>query len=131
MSLKDIDTLNKNPVKYANKLEINDLEKLLRKFSDKYYNTGEPLVSDYVFDELRNIGVNLAKLKYNQGFRYNQSLHWITDLGNLSKGVTEVIKELGYDGVIYGSEYVVFKPNYVKSVENDGSWDIDDNDIYS
>ena len=55
MSLKDIDTLNKNPVKYANKLEINDLEKLLRKFSDKYYNTGEPLVSDYVFDELKDI----------------------------------------------------------------------------
>ena len=94
----------------------------------KKYPDGVP---DYVFDELRNIGVNLAKLKYNQGFRYNQSLHWITDLGNLSKGVTEVIKELGYDGVIYGSEYVVFKPNYVKSVENDGSWDIGDNDIYS
>ena len=94
----------------------------------KNYPDGVP---DYVFDELKNIGVNLKDLKYNQGFRYDQCLHWITDLGNLSKGVTEVIKELGYDGVIYGSEYVVFKPNYIKSVDNDGSWDIDDNNIYS
>jgi len=88
-------------------------------------------VPDYVFDELKNIGVNLKDLKYKQGFRYDQCLHWITDLGNLSKGVTEIIKELGYDGVIYGSEYVVFKPNYIKSVDNDGSWDINDDDIYS
>lgn len=88
-------------------------------------------VPDYVFDELKSIGVNLKDLKYNQGFKYDQCLHWITKLGELSKDVTEVIKKLGYDGVIYGSEYVVFKPNYIKSVNNDGSWDIDDMNIYS
>lgn len=88
-------------------------------------------VPEYVFDELRSIGINFKNLKYNQGFKYDQSLHWITKLGELSKWVTEVIKELGYDGVIYGSEYVVFYPNYIKSVDNDGSWDINDNNIYS
>jgi hypothetical protein len=75
------------------------------------------------------MGVKLSKLIYNQGFKYDQSLHWITKLGDLSKYVTEVIKKLGYDGVIYGSEYVVFYPNYIKSVDNDGSWDIDDEDM--
>jgi glycerophosphoryl diester phosphodiesterase len=88
-------------------------------------------VPEFVFNELKEMGVKLSKLVYNQGFKYDQSLHWITKLGDLSKYVTEVIKKLGYDGVIYGSEYVVFYPNYIKSVDNDGSWDIDDEDIFS
>lgn len=88
-------------------------------------------VPEYVFNELKEIGVDLSKLKYNQGFKYDQCLHWITDLGNYSKDVTDVIKKLGFDGVIYGSEYVVFYPNCIKSINNDGSWDRDDTNIYS
>lgn len=85
-------------------------------------------VSDYVLDELKKLGI---KPKLNKGFEYEQSLHWITDLGNRSKYVTETIKKLGYDGVFYGSEIVVFEPNQIKSIDNDGSWDINDNNIYS
>ena len=85
-------------------------------------------VPDYVFDEFKKLNINP---KINKGFPYEQSLHWITDLGNRSKDVTEVIKSLGYDGVWYGSEIVVFNSNQIKSVENDGTWDIDDNNIFS
>jgi len=88
-------------------------------------------VPEYVFKELKDMGINLRNLKYNQGFKYDQSLHWITKLGEMSKYVTEIIKKLGYDGVIYGSEHVVFYPNYIKSIDNDGSWDKDDVNIYS
>jgi hypothetical protein len=51
------------------------------------------------------------------------------------------LKENGYDGVIqtdanYGrtndlTTYVAIKPNQIKSVKNDGSWDINDDNIYS
>jgi hypothetical protein len=85
-------------------------------------------VPDYVFDEFKKLNINP---KINKGFPHHQSLHWITDLGNRSKDVTEVIKNLGYDGVWYGSEIVVFNSNQIKSVENDGTWDIADSNIYS
>jgi hypothetical protein len=85
-------------------------------------------VPDYVFDFLKKKNI---RPKMNKGFYYDQSLHWITDLGNRSKEVTEVIKKLGYDGVWYGSEIVVFDPVQIKSIHNDGSWDKNDRDIYS
>lgn len=69
--------------------------------------------------------------KLNKGFPYHQSLHWITDLGNYSKEVTDVIIDLGYDGVYCGSELVIFQSNQIKSIENDGSWDSEDENIYS
>lgn len=48
------------------------------------------------------------------------------------------ITDLGYDGYI-GTDflkhtdgiYVVFNPNQIKSIKNDGTWDINDNNIYS
>jgi len=41
--------------KHANKLNPEELVKVLKKLSDAYYNTGEPLVSDNVYDELRDM----------------------------------------------------------------------------
>ncbi len=55
--------------------------------------------------------------------------------------VNETLKDLGYDGLIMErgfyakggpyTLYLAFYPNQIKSVKNDGSWDIDDNNIYS
>ena len=55
--------------------------------------------------------------------------------------VNKTLKSLGYDGLIikrgfYANGgpfvlYLAFYPNQIKSVHNDGSWDIDDNNIYS
>lgn len=84
-------------------------------------------VPEYILDDLSNFNISP---KLNKGFMYNQSLHWITDLGNQSKEVTEKIKELGYDGVWYGSEIVVFDPSNIKSIDNNGEWDNSDN-IYN
>ena len=50
-----IDLINDNPKKYANSISIKDLEKLLRKLSFQYYNTGEPYVDDDIFDQLRDV----------------------------------------------------------------------------
>lgn len=104
---------------------LNDVSDLIQ-----YTNLNKDVngVPDYVFDEFKELNINP---KITKGFPHHQSLHWITDLGNRSKEVTEVIKGLGYDGVWYGSEIVAFNPNQIKSVKNDGTWDIGDKNIFS
>jgi len=54
--------------------------------------------------------------------------------------VTEKLKSLGYDGLIMESGFyakggpfkliLAFYPNQIKSVENNGSWDMNDDNIY-
>lgn len=47
---------------------------------------------------------------------------------------TDLVKQNGYDSIIVGEGFVeicVFEPNQIKSINNDGSWDIDDNNINS
>lgn len=44
---------------------------------------------------------------------------------------SDAVRELGYDGILHGQEYVCFKPNQIKSINNDGSWDIEDENIFS
>lgn len=85
-------------------------------------------VPSFILDMLKNLNI---KPKLNKGFLHTQSLHWITDLGNNSKDVTDVIKRLGYDGVWYGTEIVAFYPQQIKAVNNDGSWDVNDVNIFS
>ncbi len=64
-------------------------------------------VPRYIMELIDGYGIS-DKLIYNKDFLHEQSLHWITDLGKKSKEVTDIIKKLGYDGVWYGSEIVVF-----------------------
>lgn len=105
--------------------KLNDISNIIE------YTTLNPNVRgvpDYVFDILNDLKINP---KVNKGFLIYQSLHWITDLGNRSKEVTDTIKKLGYDGVWYGSEIVAFHPTQIKSIDNDGTWDSNDENIYS
>jgi len=57
---------------------------------------------------------------------------------NMDKKLKEILINKGYDGFTYdnsfegiGKSYIVFKSNQIKSVENDGTWDIGDENIYS
>lgn len=55
--------------------------------------------------------------------------------------VNKILKNMGYDGLIIGKGFysnggpyklfLAFYPNQIKSIYNDGSWDLDDNDIFS
>jgi hypothetical protein len=46
--------------------------------------------------------------------------------------LTKVLIKYNYDGIIGDKNItVVFNPNQIKSVENKGTWDLNDNDIYS
>ena len=64
-----------------------------------------------------------------------------------TQGIVGTVDRSKYDGVIFinikdswiddvdyqdaSTVYVTFKPNQIKSVDNDGTWDINDNNIYS
>lgn len=84
-------------------------------------------VPSFILDELKELKI---KPKFNKGFEYEQSLHWITDLGNSSKEVTNIMKKLGYDGVWYGSEVIPFNGNQIKSISNEGTWNTISTNIY-
>lgn len=105
--------------------KLNDISNLIEYTTLNKNVSGVP---NYVFDQLKTLGI---EPKLNKGFEFHQALHWITDLGNRSKQVTEIIKELGFDGVMYDSEIIPFYPNQIKSINNDGSWDVKDDNIFS
>jgi hypothetical protein len=92
------------------------------------FNKNVDGVPQYILDNIEALGISP---KLNKGLSYDHPLHFITDLGSRSKEITEVIKKLGYDGVHYGSEIVPFYPNQIKSIHNDGTWNLHDNNIYS
>ena len=51
-------------------------------------------------------------------------------MNGLSDKFSEKVKQLGYDGVIAGDEYIAFEPNQIKSVDNRGTFDINNPNIY-
>jgi len=69
-------------------------------------------------------------------YGYESDYYSATDMyDNNSMTFLQTAKENRNDGIIIktprGSLYIVFKPNQIKSVDNDGSWDINDDNIYS
>lgn len=48
-----IKNIKKSPINTAKKLSVEELVELLKYLSDKYYNTDEPVVSDEIFDLLK------------------------------------------------------------------------------
>jgi hypothetical protein len=63
----------------------------------------------------------------NKGYPY----YSIKVNSDFSGVFTSAIRDKGYDGIRHGQEFVVFNSNQIKAVDNDGSFDIDDNNIYS
>lgn len=69
-----------------------------------------------------------------------------TDYGKSTRDVVANVDRNIYDGIIFknvkdswiddedyqdvGTVYVTFKPNQIKSIENDGSWSLENNNIY-
>lgn len=62
-----------------------------------------------------------------RGMKY----HSISVLPSFSGVFSGNIRELGYDGIIHGEEFICFNSNQIKSINNDGTWDINDDNIYS
>ena len=112
-------------------------------FTDDYYNAdgyaGEDGIVYEVYLSIKNPLILDCKNK-----------KWNNIITPYGKSTTEVISNIDrtkYDGIIFNNIkdnwiddedyqdsapiYVSFFPNQIKSVENDGSWDMDDDNIYS
>ena len=65
-------------------------------------------------------------------------LSYLPTISDLLAGISEkrnipyadLMKELGFDGVIYEEQLVVFEPNQIKSVENKGTFNSNSDSIY-
>lgn len=55
MNENTVNSIIKDPSKYANSVKITELVNTLKKLSEHYYNTGIPLVSDEIYDILRDV----------------------------------------------------------------------------
>lgn len=82
---------------------------------------------EYIFNELN---ININNLVSISEFTYKTPLHYITDTGLYGTDLTTDLIKLGYDGVVFGSEYVVFNSYQIKSINNDGSYDPNNPNIY-
>lgn len=85
MNKETLNKIIKNPQKYAEKADIGDLIDNLNILSDAYYNTGEPLVSDDIYDILIDV---LKKRDPNNLYLKN--------VGAKIKGTKELV-ELPYE----------------------------------
>ena len=88
---------------------------------------------DYVYKEIKKELGELPKTVKDYPFHSTPALHYMTRLGDSSfvMELTGLIMKDGYDGIIAGSEIVVFHPNQIKSAtDNNGDFDPRSNNIY-
>lgn len=113
-----------------------------------YYKNDYPQYSD-TFDEfieyVENNGIDLNYNNVTKSLNITPDYNWMFLDGNLGELFVTYLKSKNYDGVIfteftkeeyekYSDEYLsiaVFNANQIKSTNNDGSWDINDDNIFS
>ena len=77
----NINELTKDPLKYAKKLSVDELVDLLEMLSDAYYNTGESIVSDEIYDKL-----------YDNLKERDPDNKYLKNVGASIKGTKELVK---------------------------------------
>lgn len=106
------------------------------KITDKYQNN----ILGFFFSENKKIAemygsdikpcflmVKNPKILSDTDFQKHLNYTNATDLLNMK---LQLIND-GFDGIDYGAIVVAFNSNQIKSVHNDGTWDINDKNIYS
>jgi len=99
------------------------IKKVYLKIENPFY------LLSYTLDEITDLLEIDSSLLQERG-RETQH-HSISVYSPFSGIFSGSIREKGFDGIIHGQEFIVFDPNQIKSIKNDGSWDINDNNIYS
>ena len=135
--------------KLYGKHEYNCYLKVKKPFAFKehyYYKEVYPQYSE-LFDEfiefVEDEGIDLEYDYLSKSLNISPDDSWQFLDDKIGELFVSFLKKYGYDGVIF-TEYkriendryktetvVVFEPNQIKSIENDGTWNIDDNNIYS
>jgi hypothetical protein len=117
--------LDKNKMDWDNETfdynRINDwyeydssLEQFSKENEDENYNDEIP---EYILENIsEQLNVPLSEIKTIKQYTVGNypSLLYMTDLGYRSRNLTDEIKQDGFDGIIAGSEIVLFKSNQIK-----------------
>lgn len=130
------------PVYHGTSTEIEEFEDFPTYFTDDYMNAEGYAGGEYVYEVYLSIKrpliIDCCDKKWND---------LKTEYGTSTREVVSNVDSSEYDGVIFinikdnwiddeeyqdsGTVFVTFKANQIKSIDNDGTWNIDDNDIYS
>lgn len=101
-------------------------------FVDKERYASHGGIIKKVYLSIKNPYLIELKDEYSQEFDY---YHAVDKFDLNSSSYFQRAKENRNDGIIVksprGGLYIAFKPNQIKSVNNDGSWDMNDDNIYS
>lgn len=107
-----------------------------------YFTTNKDASSFFSIDDdderyLKRVYLSLKNPYFTDGYNELKNELCIDKF----KDVNETLKSLGYDGLIMKKGfyarggpfvlYLAFYPNQIKSINNDGTWDIGDDNIYS
>lgn len=124
-------------VKYEVYLKINNMFDFNKHY---YYKDISPIQSNF-FDDIiefiedKGIDMTMEYQSYRGELKIKPEYNWKFFDGNIGRFFVNYLKTNGYDGAFFIEEnspiYVVFNPNQIKSVENDGTWDVGDNNIFS
>ena len=79
------------------------------------------IVDDRLFPTYRDMSIDEINFLKSKGYD--------GVLVNVPKNIVKT--EYGDEEIYNGFELVVFNPNNVKSIDNDGSWDVDDDNVFS
>lgn len=129
-------------VYHGSNIEIEEFEDTITYFTDDYMNADGYAGGEYVYDVYLSI--------QNPLIVDCQDRKWDdidTPYGSTTQGVVSSVDESKYDGVIFinikdswiddvdyqdsSTVYVTFSPKQIKSVDNNGTWNKNNNDIYS
>ncbi len=107
-------------------LDLNDVSE----WANYSKSTNNEELPEMIIDEVTEI-LGKPKVILDYPFSDRPQMKYMTDLGSSqAKRLTDQIKKDGYDGVIAGSELVVFHPNQIKSaIGNNGNFDSKSNNI--
>lgn len=117
--------LDKNKIDWDNETfdynRINDwyeYDSSKEEFSkENEYENYNDEIPEYILENIaEQLNVTLSEIKTIKQYTIGNypSLLYMMDLGNRSRSLTDEIKQDGFDGIIAGSEIVLFKPNQIK-----------------
>ncbi|MEY3501710.1 MAG: ADP-Ribosyltransferase in polyvalent protein, partial [Bacteroidota bacterium] len=123
--------------KYEVYLKINKIFNFNKHYFYKDISPETSILFDKIINYIEDNGIEITTeyQSYRGELKIKPEYNWKFFDGEIGRLFVEYLKKKGYDGAHFIEDdspvYVVFNPNQIKSVDNDGSWDIDDNDIYS
>lgn len=133
---------NPLPVYHGSHLDFKEFYDNYTFFTDNYMNADGYANGEYIYEVYIKIKNPLI---INCNGRKWDDLK--TPYGTTTQDIAINVNKNKYDGIIFinikdnwiddvdyqdpSTIYLVFKPNQIKSIYNDGSWDSNDNNIYS